>query len=329
MAILELKSVAKSYATGFWGRKRRVLSDLSLEIPKGEVFGLLGHNGAGKTTTMRLILGLVRPDAGSIHLFGAAGGTPPAARARIGYLGDDFGLYPHFTAEETIQFMGELFRLGAKEIAERRARLLKTVGLSTHARVRAKNYSKGMRQRLGIALALLNDPELLILDEPYSGLDPVGRRQLRQLLLDLKSEGRTILMSSHIVSDVEAVCDRIGILRGGSIRKCLALKDIHSQKSAPVEITVSGVDTSLIEKHAAIERVYRNDQVTVLRCNDPSRVRDVIGRAYDQGGNVIEVKPLKFNLEDYLLEELGGVEVSEPQESRVLSREEDIHASAQ
>jgi ABC-2 type transport system ATP-binding protein len=328
MLILELKNVSKSYAGGFWRRKRRVLTDLSLEITPGEVFGLLGHNGAGKTTTMRLILGLLSPDTGSIRLFGADG-AHPGLRARIGYLGDEFGIYPQFTAEETIQYMGELFRLGRREIAERRTRLLKLVGLSTQANVRVKNYSKGMRQRLGIALALLNDPEFLILDEPYTGLDPIGRRQLRQLLLDLKHAGKTILMSSHIVPDVEAVCDRVGILRSGQIRKCLALKDIYSQKSAPVEITVAGVETAGFEADPSIARVFRNDQVTVLRCGDAKQVRGVINKAYDLGGTVLEVKPLKFNLEDYLLEELGGPDASETADMTMLIPEEDIHASAQ
>lgn len=328
MYVLRMDKVAKAYASGFLRRKRAVLADLSLEVTRGEVFGLLGHNGAGKTTTMRLILGLLRPDSGSIHLFGREGSIP-SARARIGYLGDEFGLYPQFTAEETIQYVGGLFRLGRSEIAERRTRLLKTVGLSAHATVPVKRYSKGMRQRLGIALALLNDPEFLILDEPYSGLDPIGRRQLRQLLLGLKAEGRTILMSSHIVSDVEAVCDRVGILRAGQIRKCLALKDIYAQKSAPVEITLAGVEAAGLEIDPAVERVYRNNQLTVLKCTDSRQVKDVIGSTYRAGGTVLEVKPLKFNLEDYLLEELGNSETPELTASPFLSPEENIHASAQ
>ncbi len=286
MHVLRMDKVTKAYASGFLRRKRAVLADLSLEIARGEVFGLLGHNGAGKTTTMRLILGLLKPDSGSIHLFGSEGSVP-SARARIGYLGDEFGLYPQFNAEETIQYVGELFRLGRREIAERRTRLLKTVGLSAHATLRVKRYSKGMRQRLGIALSLLNDPEFLILDEPYSGLDPIGRRQLRQLLLGLKAEGRTILMSSHIVSDVEAVCDRVGILRAGQIRKCLALKDIYAQKSAPVEITLAGVEAAGLEIDPAVERVYGNNQLTVLKCTDSGQVKDVIGRTYRAGGTFL------------------------------------------
>jgi ABC-2 type transport system ATP-binding protein len=227
MTILELDKITKSYFSGLLGKKRRVLSDLSLEITQGEVFGLLGHNGAGKTTTMRVILGLLRPDAGQVRLFGRNGASQEA-RGRIGYLGDESGLYPQFNADETIQYMGGLFRLKGRVLAERKASLLKLVGLTTHAGMKVKRYSKGMRQRLGIAIALLNDPELLILDEPYSGLDPIGRRLVRKLLLNLKDEGKTIVLCSHIVPDVEAVCDRVGILRNGQIRKCLALKDIST-----------------------------------------------------------------------------------------------------
>jgi ABC-2 type transport system ATP-binding protein len=328
MIILEMDKIAKSYSGGFWGRKREVLAELSLEIACGEVFGLLGHNGAGKTTTMRLILGLLKPDSGSIRLFGEAGAGRDA-RARIGYLGDELGLYTQFTAEETLQYMGELFRLKRTVIAERKAHLLKTVGLAPHAKIKVKQYSKGMRQRLGIALALLNDPELLILDEPYSGLDPIGRRQVRQLLLGLKEEGRTILLSSHIVPDVEAVCDRVGILRGGQIRKCLALKDIYVQKSAPVEITASGIDPKTFEGNRQIELIYDNGEATVLKCGGSDAVRNVIAKIYDLGGTVLEVKPLKFNLEDYLLEELGDGELLGAADEIPLSREEMDYAHTQ
>jgi ABC-2 type transport system ATP-binding protein len=225
--------------------------------------------------------------------------------------------------------MGELFRLKRTVIAERKAHLLKTVGLAPHAKIKVKQYSKGMRQRLGIALALLNDPELLILDEPYSGLDPIGRRQVRQLLLGLKEEGRTILLSSHIVPDVEAVCDRVGILRGGQIRKCLALKDIYVQKSAPVEITASGIDPKTFEGNRQIELIYDNGEATVLKCGGSDAVRNVIAKIYDLGGTVLEVKPLKFNLEDYLLEELGDGELLGAADEIPLSREEMDYAHTQ
>jgi ABC-2 type transport system ATP-binding protein len=309
MFILELQNVAKSYSSGFWGKKRSVLADLSLEIRQGEVFGLLGHNGAGKTTTMRLILGLLRPDGGRIMVFGKRGAAVDA-RAQMGYLSDEIGLYPQFSADETMQFMGELFRIERRELAERKARLLEAVGLERQAKISVKKYSKGMRQRLGIALALLNNPEFLILDEPYSGLDPIGRRQVRELLLGLKSEGRTILISSHIVPDVEAVCDRVGILSGGKIQRLLALKDIYAQKRAPVEITASGVEPDIFERKELVELLYRSGDAIVLRCEGENVVKDVVTRVYAANGTILEVKPLRFNLEDYLLEALAEADSS-------------------
>jgi ABC-2 type transport system ATP-binding protein len=326
MNILELDRISKSYSGGFLCKKRQVLVDLSLEVTRGEVFGLLGHNGAGKTTTMRVILGLLRPDAGDVRLFGRSGATRDA-RSRIGFVGDEIGLYPQFNADETLEYMGELFRLRGKVLRERKRRLLKMVGLSTHARLKVKGYSKGMRQRLGIAVALLNDPEFLILDEPYSGLDPIGRRLVRKLLLNLKKQGKTIVLCSHIVPDVEAVCDRVGILRSGQIRRCLELKDIYAQKSAPVEVTVSGVDAVRFAGDPSVEIIYHHHDAIVMKCTSREYVKDLISRVYGHGGTVLEVKPLKFNLEDYLLEALGDTELLEDADHISLPPEGNVHAS--
>ena len=328
MNILELHSIQKSYTGDFLGKRRPVLRDLSLVIPKGEVFGLLGHNGAGKTTTMRVILGLLRPDGGSIHILGQEGPTR-AARSRIGYLGDEVGLYPQFNAIETMQYVGQLFRLPQRTLNERQERLLRLVGLSQRSRLKVKKYSKGMRQRLGIALSLINDPEFLILDEPYSGLDPIGRRLVRQLLLGLKDEGKTILLCSHIVPDVEAVCDRVGILRNGEIRKCLELKDIYAQKSAPVEITLSGINPDAFDNDRTVELVYRHHNAIVVKCSDRDHVQDVVSHVYDLGGTVLELKPLKFNLEDYLLEELGAGELPEAADQSSFTSEGNVYAPSE
>jgi ABC-2 type transport system ATP-binding protein len=184
-----------------------------------------------------------------------------------------------------------------------------------------------MRQRLGIAVALLNEPDFLILDEPYSGLDPIGRRLVRRLLLNLKQEGKTIVLCSHIVPDVEAVCDRVGILRSGQIRKCLALKDIYAQKSAPVEITVSGVDAGTFGRDPSVDIVYHHHDAIVMKCSSRGHVKDVISRVYGCGGTVLEVKPLKFNLEDYLLEALGDTELLEDADHISLPPERNIHAT--
>jgi ABC-2 type transport system ATP-binding protein len=304
MDILELKGVCKSFSRGFFGRRKSVLRDLSLHIRQGEVFGLLGHNGAGKTTTMRIGLGILRGDRGQIRLFGDNGATK-AARKRIGYLSDDLGLNPTFTAAETLRFTADLFRLSAAEGRKRTERLLDLVGLRDSANTKIAKYSKGMRQRLGLAVAIINNPDLLVLDEPYSGLDPIGRRDVRRLLLELKNQGKTILISSHIVPDVEAVCDRVGVLNEGSVQKCLDLKEIVRQKSDEVEITLSGVkESDFVGVDPKVQRVFANDEVLVLRCEGKGAKTSIIHRVLNAGGSIVELKPLRFNLEDYLFEAL-------------------------
>jgi ABC-2 type transport system ATP-binding protein len=287
------------------GRKRPILDGLSLRIERGEVFGLLGHNGAGKTTTIRVILGLLRPEKGRVRLF-EEDGVGRRALSRVGFLGEETGFYPFLSGEETLRMTGEIFGIPRNALRDRTERLLSAVGLQAKAKAKVKDYSKGMRQRLGIAVALMNDPEFLVLDEPYTGLDPLGRRQLRKLLLSLKDQGKTILMSSHIVPDVEAVCDRVGILAGGKIQRCLALREIYQQKKTPVEVTAAGIDPRVFDKPGSgIELVYENPEAVVLKCEGRGVVKQVISKVYAFGGEILEIKPLKFSLEDYLLETLS------------------------
>jgi ABC-2 type transport system ATP-binding protein len=304
MGILEFKGVCKSFSRGFLGRRKQVLSDLTLNIRQGEVFGLLGHNGSGKTTTMRIGLGILRADSGEIRLLGHDGASK-AARDRIGFLSDDIGLNPSFTAVEMLRFVGDLFRLSRAESRQRTGRLLDLVGLHDTPKLKISKYSKGMRQRLGLAVAIMNNPDVLVLDEPYSGLDPIGRRDVRKLLLGLKEQGKTILISSHIVPDVEAVCDRVGVLNEGRVQKCLDLKEIVRQKSDEVEITLSGVNEhDFVGLNPKVQRVFANDEVLVLRCEGKDTKTSLINRALDAGGSIVELKPLRFNLEDYLFKAL-------------------------
>jgi ABC-2 type transport system ATP-binding protein len=266
MPILQLERLQKTYRRGFLGRKNQVLKDVSLTLEKGEVYGFLGHNGAGKSTTIKLALGLLKPDGGRISMFGEEGITR-ADRGRVGYLSEEIGLYPYLNSVEMLRLVGELFRLRGPALTSRIDELLVAVGLDGDRKLRIKQFSKGMRQRLGIATSLVNDPELLLLDEPYAGLDPVGRRQLRELLLALKERGKTILLSSHIVPDVEAVCDRVGILSGGVIARSLDLKEADYGERDEVEVTVSGVDTKeIVSAQRGVQQVSRKDQLTVLRC---------------------------------------------------------------
>ncbi|WP_373650985.1 MULTISPECIES: ABC transporter ATP-binding protein [unclassified Schlesneria] len=217
-AVIEIRNLSKVYRD-FWGRpKVRALNALSLDIRKGEVFGLLGPNGSGKTTTLKLLLGLLFPTEGEISILGK-----PAAdvskNEKIGYLPEESYLYRFLNAYETLDFYGRLFNLSAAERKERSDKLLDLVKLAPQARRRQlKEYSKGMTRRIGVAQALINDPDLVMLDEPTSGLDPLGNRDMKDLILDLKKQGKTVLMCSHLLADVQDVCDRIAILYGGELK---------------------------------------------------------------------------------------------------------------
>ncbi len=216
-AVIEIRNLSKIYRD-FWGRKKvRALNSLSLDIYKGEVFGLLGPNGSGKTTTLKLLLGLLFPTEGEIRIMGEPASNV-SKNERIGYLPEESYLYRFLNAEETLDFYGRLFDMPASVRRERTEKLLEQVKI-THARKRQlKEYSKGMTRRIGLAQALINDPDLVLLDEPTSGLDPLGNRDMKDLILDLKSQGKTILMCSHLLADVQDVCDRIAILYGGELK---------------------------------------------------------------------------------------------------------------
>jgi len=215
--VVETRSLTKIYRD-FWGRKKKTaLNALDLKIHKGEIFGLLGPNGSGKTTTIKLLLGLLFPSAGDGFVFGE-----PAAKVekneRIGYLPEESYLYRFLNAEETLDFYGRLFNMDPAVRKKRAAELIEMVGLGPDKKRILKEYSKGMRQRIGLAQALINDPELVILDEPTSGLDPLGTRWMKDLILDLRKKGKTVLMCSHRLEDVQDVCDRIAILSNGDLQ---------------------------------------------------------------------------------------------------------------
>ena len=215
--VVETRSLTKVYRD-FWGRRKKVaLNALDLKITKGEIFGLLGPNGSGKTTTIKLLLGLLFPTSGDAFVFGQ-----PAAKVekneKIGYLPEESYLYKFLNAEETLDFYGRLFDIPSDVRKKRAAELIEMVGLSADKKRILKEYSKGMRQRIGLAQALINDPELVILDEPTSGLDPLGTRWMKDLILDLRKKGKTVLMCSHRLDDVQDVCDRIAILYNGDLQ---------------------------------------------------------------------------------------------------------------
>lgn len=253
-SVIEARNLTKTFRD-FWGRQKKVaLRALSLQIHKGEIFGLLGPNGSGKTTTIKLLLGLLFPTSGQALVFGADA-TQVAKNERIGYLPEESYLYRFLNADETLDFYGRLFDMPAERRRKRAQELIEMVGLANDRKRILKEYSKGMRQRIGLAQALINDPELVILDEPTSGLDPIGTRWMKDLILELKRKGKTILMCSHRLEDVQNVCDRIGILHEGELQ-ALGKVSTLLQDANRVELQASALPLSDGLRHD-LEQVLR------------------------------------------------------------------------
>jgi ABC-2 type transport system ATP-binding protein len=216
--VIETRALSKVYRD-FWGRQKvRALKGLDLEIKQGEIFGLLGPNGSGKTTTIKLLLGLLFPTEGQALVFGKDA-TDVSKNHRIGYLPEESYLYRFLNADETLDFYGRLFDIPHKELKDRIDNLISMVGLQKARKRQLKEYSKGMTRRIGLAQALINEPELILLDEPTSGLDPIGTREMKDLIIKLKNDGKTVLMCSHLLADVQDVCDRIAILHQGELKE--------------------------------------------------------------------------------------------------------------
>ena len=251
--IVEARNLSKTYRD-FWGRSKKVaLKPLDLEIRRGEIFGLLGPNGSGKTTTMKLLLGLIFPTSGEAVVFGKDA-TDVSKNDRIGYLPEESYLYKFLDAEETLDFYGRLFDMPPEERKRRADALIEMVGLGRDKKRQLREYSKGMTRRIGVAQALINDPELVLLDEPTSGLDPIGTREMKDLIIDLKKRGKTVIMCSHLLADVEDVCDRIAVLHQGELKE-LGRVDELLRVTDITQIRSTGLpEAAQVEIRAVIER---------------------------------------------------------------------------
>jgi ABC-2 type transport system ATP-binding protein len=236
MAAIEILDLEKSYSVGFWRKRPKLaLRPLRLTIEEGEVFGFLGPNGAGKTTTLKLLMGLVFPTAGTARLLGFDM-DDPRVKSQIGFLPEQPYFYDHLSARELLNYYGQLSGVPARERSSRVEQMLTRVGLMDSASVQLRKFSKGMLQRVGLAQAILHDPKLVFLDEPMSGLDPSGRREVRDLIQQLRHEGKTVFFSTHILSDAEALCDRVGIINQGELRGVGSVADLTSQTQGKIEI---------------------------------------------------------------------------------------------
>jgi len=305
MAVIEIENLTKDFQVGFWKKRPvRAIDNLSLQVQRGEIFGFLGPNGAGKTTTLKILMNLLRPTSGGARILGEPAHSVPM-RQRIGYLPENPYFYDYLTAEELLIYAGTLFGIKQPELDKKVSTLLERVGLSDSRKLQLRKFSKGMVQRIGVAQAIINDPEVVFLDEPMSGLDPLGRREVRQVIASLKGRGVTVFFSSHILPDVEALCDRVAIMNRGKLREEGALEEILKVKIEGHEVILAHVSA---EDAAALKDLC--DEVTPigdrfhLRAGTSRQVEAVLSYSISRGAELISVNPIRPSLEEYFFREV-------------------------
>ena len=308
MAAIEVINLEKTYAVGFWRKRPRVaLRPLNLAVNEGEVFGFLGPNGAGKTTTLKLLMGLVYPTGGSARILGMEI-SDPRVKAQIGFLPEQPYFYDYLTARELLAYYAHLSGVPAKECSSRIENVLKLVGLPDAANVQLRKFSKGMLQRVGIAQAVLHDPKVIFLDEPMSGLDPMGRREVRDLMAQLKQQGKTVFFSTHILADAEALCDRVAIIHQGELRGVGAVADLTSSVQGKIELVWARNAVPASMKSLSSECHVTGDTVrAVLPENQQDAALEALRREHLK---LISLVPVRTSLEQYFVEKLKRVEQS-------------------
>ncbi len=308
MKPLRMSGLTKEYRLGLRQRRVVALDHLDLEVEEGEIFGFLGHNGAGKTTTIKLVLGLLHPTSGSAWILDQPI-TEVAVKQHVGFLPESPFFYEYLTAQEFLTFYGQLFGLGGTTLARRVEELLELVSMKEARHVPLRKFSKGMLQRVGIAQALINDPKLVILDEPMSGLDPLGRRDVRDIILRLRDAGKTVFFSTHILPDVEMICDRVGILVKGRLSAVGPVQDlIGSTSITAIDMVVEGIPDRIISdaERAGATAVKRGGQV-LLTLSNGLEVDYMIDLVRMHKGRLVSLIPHKRSLEDLFVQEAGGV----------------------
>jgi ABC-2 type transport system ATP-binding protein len=304
MPIVQIDNLTKDYEVGFWRkRKVRALDGLSLAVEQGQILGFLGANGAGKTTTLKLLMRLIYPTAGTARILGHDI-ADVRMHARIGYLPENPYFYDYLTAREFLNYCGELFGLNGSTRRRRTDDLLSRVNLESKSWDRQlRKFSKGMLQRVGLAQALVNDPEIVFLDEPMSGLDPVGRREVRDLIASLRTQGKTVFMCSHILSDIEVLCDSVAILKQGRLAHAGSLNDLRASAVLQIEIIASGADEARLKQHLG-----GNATVTMtagglrIEVSDEQEVDAVIAALRKANGKLVSVQPVRQSLEELFLD---------------------------
>ena len=300
-AAISASGLSKEYRSRFGRSRIRALDGLSLEVPAGAIFGLLGPNGAGKTTAVKILLGLTHATSGEAALFGIPVGRPESRR-RVGYLPEGHRFPGYLTARATLKVFGRMSGLSSRQLAERIPKLLDRVRLADWIDVRVKKFSKGMVQRLGLAAALVHEPDVLLLDEPTDGVDPVGRREIRDLLRAEAARGRAILVNSHLLSEVEQTCDRVAILRRGKVVAEGKIEEL-TRREARYRMIAEPVDERLLEAFratgAGVERVNGH---LLLSVRDLAHVNALVDRVRAQGSSLKELAPDRSSLEDVFVD---------------------------
>jgi ABC-2 type transport system ATP-binding protein len=302
-AAIETQNLTKEYPYGFLHLKRKTsLENLTMQVEDGEVFGFLGPNGAGKSTTIKLLMGIIFPTAGSAQILGKPVSDVSMHRD-IGYLPEQPYFYDYLTAAEVLDYFARFHGFSATERKERVQRMLQKVGLETAGKIQLRKFSKGMLQRVGLAQAIVHDPKLLILDEPMSGLDPMGRREVRDIILELKNAGKTILFSTHILSDAETLCDRVGVIAGGQLRGVGAPGSIVGVKSLGMEIIfeLTGSGAQVEKVRAKATKSGANYRMSVIELDLYAALEELRGA----GAKIISVTRIKPTLEDFFMELVG------------------------
>jgi len=296
--ILHVSGLAKTFRIGFFRKRVDAVRGIDFEVEEGEIFGLLGPNGAGKTTTIKMMLGLIFPTAGTIDIFGDRAGTPSTMQ-RVGYMPENPYIYQYLTPLEFLDLCGRLVGMSRKDRRARSEELIEQVGLGHAVDRPIGKFSKGMMQRIGLAQALLHDPSLLVLDEPMSGLDPIGRKEIRDLILAHRDRGRTILFTSHILSDVELLCDRVGIMQLGKMTHYGPLDELLREETRRAEVVLADVDEALRE---ALEEVTEDmeavDELLTLHVEGEGGAQPIVELAVNGGARVVSVTPARETLED-------------------------------
>jgi ABC-2 type transport system ATP-binding protein len=304
MPAIEILGLEKTYLVGFWRKRpKRALHPLHLTVEEGEVFGFLGPNGAGKTTTLKMLMGLVFPTSGSARILGREW-TDPEVKAQIGFLPEQPYFYDYLTAHELLDYYGQLSGVPGKDRKRRIDQVLQRVGLTDVKGVQLRKFSKGMLQRAGIAQAILHDPKLVFFDEPMSGLDPMGRREVRDLMEQLKNEGKTVFFSTHILSDAEALCDRVAIIHHGELKGVGAVADLTSSVQGKVEVIWQGTQVPPSLKALGAECHVTGDTVRAeLAENQQDAAIDALRR---ERIRLIAITPVRMSLEEYFVAKLQG-----------------------